>query len=63
MLITILSLISKWLSINYEHQIFENIKLRINILEVIIMLMNMVLVNKMVINQGSANGVCGDRLE
>lgn len=62
MLITILSLISKWLSINYEHQIFENIKLRINILEVIIMLMNMVLVNKMVINQGSVNGICGDLL-
>lgn len=62
MLITILSLISKWLSINYEHQIFENIKLRINILEVIIMLINMVLVNKMVINQGSVNGICGDLL-
>lgn len=62
MLITVLSLISKWLSINYERQISENIKLRINIIEVIIMFMNMVLVNKMVVNQGSANGICSDRL-
>ena len=57
MLFTILSLINKWISLNYEHQISKNVKFRINILGVIVM------INEMFINQGSANGVCGDRLE
>lgn len=57
MLFTALAFVSKWVSVNYEQQISKNIKFKVNILGGAIML-----VHEMIVNQGSVNGICRDRL-